>query len=289
MLFALNALRAQLVCYTMAKTKGEAREAAKNGIVKKKRDEANVGKAVGNATKKGDDDAISADKPDGPKKVRLSDLATGGGIKKPHRFHNGTRALMDIRKYQRMGKFATMTLIPKKIVYRVIKEELAQLGTQSNVDFKVKRKAFADLHQAFEQELLKQMQGANMVGIHAGHQGIEAADFQAANLIRENHTARPLALPGFAIKGKRVRKRSRAPRPKKSEQAKAAVKKVFQGGKQLQARKPRPAAKPVQQADFGDDETSDGEEEEQHHHDEVGELEPGQDDASTSDSQATAS
>ena len=273
----------------MAKTKSEAREAAKNGIVKKKKAGANVGRVVGEATKAG--------KPAPPKKQRLSDLATGG-IKKPHRFHSGTRALMDIRKYQKQGKFATMTLIPKKIVYQVIKEEVAQLATQlpGGLDFKLKRKAFTDLHQAFEQELLKQMQGANMVAIHGGHQGIEAADFQAANLIRDNHTARPIALKGFAIKGKRVRKRARAPRPKKSEEVKVAAKKVFQGGKQLvpkQARKVpvRPAAtkKAIAQAqaDFGDDDTSGSEEE--HNHGEVAELEAQQDDESTTDSQATAS
>lgn len=260
----------------MAKTKNEAREAAKKAIVKKRKDEANanVGKKVAKTAK-----------PPKPTKKRRSDEP--GGIKKPHRFHSGTRALMDIRKFQSRGKFAWITLIPKVIVYRLIKEELAQLGTTGVVgDFKLKRKAFADMHQAIEQEGLKQLQGANMVAIHAGRQGIEAADLQAANLIRENHTARPIALPGFAIKGKRVRKRAR-PAASRKDRVLANAAKVYQNGKALKQARKAPA-QPQAKTDFGDDETTSGGASDDEEEEEEAAKQAESGDEATTDSQATA-
>jgi histone H3 len=223
----------------MAKTKNEVREALKKELLAKQ-----SMKAAKGVVKKATVAVL---------KKRLSDQATA--TKKPHRFRSGTRALMEIRKYQRANKFAWITLIPKVVVFRLIKETVAELDTTKN--YKLKRKAAINMHQAFEMELVKQMQCANMVAIHAGRTEVAAKDFEAANLIRANHSGRPITLTGWAIKGKRVRKqRARQAAAKKQP---VAAKKVFEAGQAVKQARKAPQAKPA--ASFGDDDEAPSDEE----------------------------
>ncbi len=201
----------------MARTKDGARKDAKKGTPKKER-----------KAKKGKDET--------PKKPRRSDQDTGG-IRKPHRFRSGTRALMNIRKYQGRGKYATMTLLPKEVVYRVVREFLADAGLRS--DYKLKRRAFNELHQAFEWEGLKQLECANMIAVHAGHQGIAAVDLHVAGLVRANHRADPIVLPGWRVKGKQARERALT-----GKRTEPLASRVFQAGRPVKTT-PKKVARPV--------------------------------------------
>jgi histone H3 len=98
--------------------------------------------------------------------------------KRCKRFHPGTVALREIRKYQK----STQNLIRKLPFQRLVREMMANFGT--NMDMRIKSTALAALHDATEAYLVGVFQDANLCALHANRVTIMPRDMQLALRIR---------------------------------------------------------------------------------------------------------
>ena len=102
-------------------------------------------------------------------------LLENNGVKKSRRFRPGTRALMEIRKYQK----STELLIKKKPFQRLVKDIVGIFG-----DFCMQSHAILALQEASEAYLTSLFEDTNLCALHAKRVTIMPKDMQLARRIR---------------------------------------------------------------------------------------------------------
>ena len=102
-----------------------------------------------------------------------------GGIKRPHRYHPGTVALREIRRYQR----TTELLIRKLPFNRLVREIMQDFKT----DLRFQAQAIGALQEASEAYLVGLFEDTNLCAIHAHRVMIMPKDIQLARRIRGEH------------------------------------------------------------------------------------------------------
>ena len=108
------------------------------------------------------------------KKSGSKDKAFTGAIKKPHKFHLGTVALCQIRKYQR----STELLCRKLCVARLVRD-VAQ-GFRSNPRFQAT--TLLAIQEAMEAWLVHLMEDMNLCAIHAKRVMIQPRDLSLVHV-----------------------------------------------------------------------------------------------------------
>ena len=109
------------------------------------------------------------------KAARKSAPATGG-VKKPHRYRPGTRALMEIRKYQKRTD-----LLIRKLPFQRLVREVAQ---DFKTDLRFQGSAVLALQESAEAYLVGLFEDTNLCAIHAKRITIMPKDIQLARRIR---------------------------------------------------------------------------------------------------------
>ena len=99
-----------------------------------------------------------------------------GGLKRPHRYHPGTVALHEIRRYQR-----TTELLIRKLPFARLVREIAQ---DFKTDLRFQREAIMALQEAGEAYLVGLFEDTNLCAIHAKRVTIMPKDIQLARRIR---------------------------------------------------------------------------------------------------------
>lgn len=99
-----------------------------------------------------------------------------GGIKRPHRFRPGTRALREIRHYQR----GTELLIRKLPFQRLVRE----ITQQFQMEVRWQASALAAIQEAAEAYLVGIFEDTNLCALHAKRVTILPKDLQLARRIR---------------------------------------------------------------------------------------------------------
>jgi histone H3 len=99
-----------------------------------------------------------------------------GSVQKPHRYRPGTRALMDIRKYQK-----STDLLIRKLPFQRLVREIAQ-GFKADLRFQTT--AILALQEAAEAYLVSVFEDTNLCAIHAKRVTIMPKDIQLSLRIR---------------------------------------------------------------------------------------------------------
>jgi histone H3 len=99
-----------------------------------------------------------------------------GGVKKPHRYHPGTVAIHEIRKYQ----INTDLLIRKAPFQRLVKE----IATNLKSDLQMQSTTLLALQEALQAYLVRLFEDSNDCAIHAKRVTIIPKDIQLAQCIR---------------------------------------------------------------------------------------------------------
>ena len=99
-----------------------------------------------------------------------------GGVKKPHRFRAGTRALREIRHYQKR----TDLLLRRGPFARLIREYLNEHPLRSGEAARIQPNAILALQEASEAMLVALFEDTNLCGIHAKRVTIQPKDIQLA-------------------------------------------------------------------------------------------------------------
>ena len=105
---------------------------------------------------------------------------TLNGIKKPHRYRPGTRALMEIRRYQKSGDLLLRKLPFSRVVRQIAKDLRNDLRFQST--------AILALQEATEAYMVSLFADTNLCAIHAHRVTIMPKDMQLARRIRGERT-----------------------------------------------------------------------------------------------------
>ena len=101
--------------------------------------------------------------------------------KRPHRFRPGTRALQEIRSFQK----STECLIRKLPFQRLVKEIATDITTETGkVDLRFQSAALMALQEASEAYLVGLFEDTNMCAIHAKRITIKPKDMALARRIR---------------------------------------------------------------------------------------------------------
>jgi histone H3 len=98
------------------------------------------------------------------------------GQKKPHRYRPGTRALMEIRRYQKSAE-----LLIRKLPFNRLCREVAQ---DFKTDLRFQNAAIGALHEAAEYYLVALFEDVNLLAIHRKRITITVKDIQLARRIR---------------------------------------------------------------------------------------------------------
>jgi len=114
---------------------------------------------------------------DGTFGYRLRSGRNVGGVKKPHRYRQGTVALREIRKYQK----STDLLMRKAPFARLIREIAQDVGRQKDLRFQ--EQAILAAQEAAEAYLVKLFEDTNLCGIHAKRVTIMPRDVQLTRRI----------------------------------------------------------------------------------------------------------
>lgn len=101
-----------------------------------------------------------------------------GQIKKPRRWRPGTRALQEIRKYQK----STDLLIRKLPFQRLVRE----ISQELRADLRWQTPAIMALQEATEAFLVSLFEDANLCAIHAGRVTLMDKDLMLAQRIRKD-------------------------------------------------------------------------------------------------------
>lgn len=122
-----------------------------------------------------------------PKKSKASKKARGGKgsgsggdgpkVRKKYRFRPGTKALREIRKYQKMTKL----LIPRSPFQRLTRD-VAQEAMNRPMRFK--KSALFAIHEAAEQFLVDVFKAANTITLHSKHSTVHRNDMNTALYVR---------------------------------------------------------------------------------------------------------
>ena len=111
------------------------------------------------------------------KKLQASQQGQEGQQKKPHRYHPGTVALREIRRYQK----STELLIRKLPLQRLVREIAQDLG---KINVRFQSRAIMALQEASEAYLVGLLEDANLCAVHAKRVTIMPKDIQLACRIR---------------------------------------------------------------------------------------------------------
>ena len=101
-------------------------------------------------------------------------------VKKPHRFHPGTVALREIRKFQKSTE-----LLIRKLPFQRLVREIAQ---EFKTDLRFQGSAISALQEASEAYLVSLFEDTNLCAIHAKRVTIMPKDMQLARRIRGERT-----------------------------------------------------------------------------------------------------
>ena len=110
------------------------------------------------------------------KAIQSKSAPVTGGVKKPHRYHPGTVALREIRRYQK-----STDLLMRKLPFARVVREVAQ-DFKDNVRFKAT--AIIALQEASEAYLISLFEDANLCAIHAKRVTIMPKDLELAQRLR---------------------------------------------------------------------------------------------------------
>ena len=102
--------------------------------------------------------------------------ATG---RKPHRYRPGTKALREIRQYQK-----STDLLLSKIPFQRLVREIT--GVMFKTQYRYTKDAMLALQEAAEAHLIKLFEDTNLLAIHAERVTIKPKDMQLARRIRGN-------------------------------------------------------------------------------------------------------
>jgi len=109
------------------------------------------------------------------KAARKSAPATGG-VRKPHRFRPGTRALFEIRNLQK-----TTHLLIRKLPFQRLVREIAQ---DFKTDLRFQLQAVMALQEASEAYMIGLLEDSNLCAIHAKRVTIMPKDIQLSRRLR---------------------------------------------------------------------------------------------------------
>jgi histone H3 len=109
-------------------------------------------------------------------KVARKSAPATGGVKKPHRYHPGTVALREIRRYQKSTE-----LLIRKLPFQRLVREIAQ---DFKTDLRFQSSAVMALQEACESYLVGLFEDTNLCAIHAKRVTIMPKDIQLARRIR---------------------------------------------------------------------------------------------------------
>eukprot|EP00804_Cyclotella_cryptica_P017871 CCRYP_001260-RB/>CCRYP_001260-RB protein AED:0.06 eAED:0.06 QI:0/-1/0/1/-1/0/1/0/139 len=112
-------------------------------------------------------------------KAARKSAPAAGGCKKPHRYHPGTVALHEIRKYQK----STDLLIRKLPFQRFLREVTQDFRS----DMRYTATALAASQEASEAYLIGLMEDTNLCAIHARRVTIMPKDMQLSRRIRREY------------------------------------------------------------------------------------------------------
>lgn len=102
-------------------------------------------------------------------------------VKKPHRFHPGTVALREIRKYQK-----GVELLVRKLPFQRLVREIAQNAPIEKPDLRFQASALAALQEAAEDFLVSLFEDTNHCAIHAKRVTIMPKDLALARRLRRD-------------------------------------------------------------------------------------------------------
>ena len=121
------------------------------------------------------DNAVKA----GRKQTRKGQQRTNstGGVKKPKRYHPGTVALREIRRYQKSTELLCRKLPMSRLIREIAQDFKSGLRFQSS--------AIAALHEAVEAYIVDLLEDTNLCCIHAKRVTITPKDMQLAQRIRK--------------------------------------------------------------------------------------------------------
>jgi len=109
-------------------------------------------------------------------KAARKSTPTEEGVKKPHRFRPGTKALREIRQYQK-----STDLLIRKLPFQRLVREIAQ---DFKNDLRFQGSAVQALQEAAESYLVGLFEDTNLCAIHAKRVTIMPRDMQLARRIR---------------------------------------------------------------------------------------------------------
>jgi histone H3/H4 len=107
-------------------------------------------------------------------------VSQAGVIKSHHRYRPGTRALQEIRKYQR----TTNLLLRKGPFSRLVREILREHFARPGSEFRWQQQAMLALQEAAEVHLIGLFEDANLCAIHGKRVTLMKRDIQLARRIR---------------------------------------------------------------------------------------------------------
>jgi len=102
-----------------------------------------------------------------------------GGVKKKHRWRPGTKAMRDIRWYQK----STDLLIKKAPFQRLVKEVMRDIRDERG-DFRIQARAVQALQEASEAFIVHLFENTNLCAIHAKRITIAPVDMRLARRVR---------------------------------------------------------------------------------------------------------
>jgi len=126
-------------------------------------------------TKKGSNDKTTRKKTLGTK----SKKSIAGGVKKPHRYRPGTRALMEIRRMQK-----TTNLLIRKIYFQRLVRQIMYGLHEKYKAYHWRRTALETLQEAAEEYLVHLLEDVNLITINNKHITINVPDMTCARRIR---------------------------------------------------------------------------------------------------------
>ena len=110
-------------------------------------------------------------------KAKVRAAPATGGVKKPHRYRPGTRAIMEIRRFQKN----TELLLRKLPFQRLVRELTLHFNTSG---LKWQAQALLAMQEAAEDYLVHLFEDTNLCAIHAKRVTILPKDIQLARRIR---------------------------------------------------------------------------------------------------------
>ncbi len=125
-----------------------------------------------------------------PRTGGVRQLGGGGGVKKPHCYHQGTVALSEILRFQK----TTEQLIRKAPFQRVVREIAQKMFP--NKDLRFQSLAVLTLHEASEAYIVGMFEDTNLCALHAKRVTITPRDILLARRLSGKMFTKPDAVGG---------------------------------------------------------------------------------------------